>query len=112
VRRRVESNSKHCGRMRPRLQNALIERMSGTRGTGVYSRRPDMLKRILRGIVKMVASLAGVVFLLDNRISGTGGTVLLGSIIVLFLCLFVWIIFLRDDADEDDTGYWPPPPEK
>jgi hypothetical protein len=49
---------------------------------------------------------------LDNRISGTGGTVLLGSIIVLFLCLFVWIIFLRDDADEDDTGYWPPPPEK
>ena len=50
-------------------------------------------KRILRGIVKVLAAAAGVVFLFDNRLSGGAGIVLLGSIAVLFVCLFVWLVF-------------------
>ena len=68
-----------------------------------------MVKKILRGIVKSVAIVAGTVCLLDNHISGTAGTVLLGSIIVLFLCLFAWL-FLKDE--NEDSGYWPPRPPK
>ena len=51
--------------------------------------------------------IAGVVFIFDNRLSGTEGLVLLGSIALLFLCGIVWMIFLRDD-DDADAGYWPP----
>ena len=40
-----------------------------------------MVKRVLRGIVKTIALLAGLVFFFDNRVTGTAGTVLLGSII-------------------------------
>jgi hypothetical protein len=58
------------------------------------------IKRILPGVVKLVAAAAGVVFLFDNRLSGAAGIVLLGSIAVLFVCLFVWLFFdLGDDAE-------------
>jgi hypothetical protein len=57
-------------------------------------------KRVLRGVVKIVATAAGLVFLFDNRLSGNAGTVLLGSIAVLFVCLFVWLIF------GPRRGYW------
>jgi dolichyl-phosphate-mannose--protein O-mannosyl transferase len=70
-----------------------------------------MVKRILRGVVKTVALLAGLVFFFDNKITGTAGIVLLGSIVVFFLCIFVWAIFLRDDEDDRDSGYWPRPPQ-
>ncbi len=69
-----------------------------------------MMKRFLRGVVKTVAGIAAVVFFFDNRLEGTAGLVLLGSIAVLFLCLFLWMIFLRDDNEEGDSGYWPPDP--
>ncbi len=56
-------------------------------------------KRVLRGVIKIVATAAGVVFLFDNRLNGTAGIVLLASIAVLFVCLFVWLIFgLGEDA--------------
>ena len=64
------------------------------------------MKRFFRGVVKVVASIAGAVFVFDNRLSGTAGLVLLGSIAVLFLCGVVWMMFLRDN-DDGDTGYWP-----
>jgi len=59
-----------------------------------------MAKRILRPIVKVVAGIAGVVFIFDNRLSGTEGLVLLGSIAALVVCGLVWMIF---DLAEDDT---------
>jgi hypothetical protein len=65
-------------------------------------------KRVLRGVVKVVATAAGVVFLFDNRLSGTAGTVLLGSIAVLFVCLFVWLIF--NLGENEDSGFWPNKP--
>ena len=55
-------------------------------------------KRILKGIVKVIATVAGIVFIFDNRLSGTAGLVLLGSVIVLFLCVLVWLII-----DEGET---------
>ncbi len=67
-----------------------------------------MVKRILRPIVKVVAGLAGVVFLFDNHLSGTAGLIPLASIAVLTLCGIVWMIFLRED--EDSSEYWPPRP--
>jgi hypothetical protein len=67
-----------------------------------------MAKRILRGVVKVVAAAAGVVFLLDNRLSGSAGFVLLGSIAVLFVCLFIWLIF---DLGEG-TAFWPRKPDQ
>ena len=71
-----------------------------------------MVKRVLRGIVKTIGLLAALVFFFDNSVTGTAGTVLLGSIVVCFLCLFVWAIFLRDDEDDEDSGYWPSPPQQ
>jgi len=65
-----------------------------------------MGKRILRGVVKVVATAAGLVFLFDNKLSGDAGTVLLGSIAVLFVCLFAWLIFGLGEG----TGFWPNKP--
>ena len=76
-----------------------------------YTVANPMVKRILRAIVKTVALLAALVFFFDNRVTGTAGTVLLGSIVVFFLSLFVWAIFLRDDEDDGNSGYWPGPPQ-
>jgi hypothetical protein len=64
-------------------------------------------KRLLRGVVKVVAAAAAAVFVLDNRLSGTIGIVLfVGSIVVLLVCLVVWLVF---DLGED-TGFWPDKP--
>jgi hypothetical protein len=52
-----------------------------------------MARRILRNIVKFVAIVAIVVFVLDNRLSGNAGLVLLGSIAVLGICLVLWLVF-------------------
>jgi len=71
--------------------------------------REAILKQFFRGVVKVVASIAGAVFFFDKRLSGTAGLVLLGSIAVLFLCGVVWMMFLREEAD-GDAGYWPPDP--
>jgi hypothetical protein len=64
-----------------------------------------MGKRILRAVIKAVALAAGMVFLFDNKLSGTAGDVLLGSIAVLFLCAFLWLAFgLGDDDTGDDDN--------
>ena len=79
---------------------APVRRYTGRRPGGI-------VKQFFRGVVKVVACIAGVVFIFDNHLSGTEGLVLLGSIAVLFVCGIVWMIFLRDD-DDADAGYWPP----
>jgi hypothetical protein len=66
-------------------------------------------KRILRGVVKVVATAAGVVFLLDNRLSGTAGIVLPGSVAVLFICLLAWLIFGL--GENEDNAFWPKKPQ-
>jgi hypothetical protein len=65
-------------------------------------------KRILRGVVKAVAAAAAGIFIFNNRLTGTTGIALfVGSIVVLLLCLFVWLIF---DLGEH-TGFWPDKPK-
>jgi hypothetical protein len=65
-------------------------------------------KRILRGVVKLVAALAAAVFLLDNRLRGTIGIVLVvGSIALLLVCLVVWLVF---DLGKD-SGFRPGKPD-
>jgi hypothetical protein len=66
-----------------------------------------VFKKLLRGSVKTVAAGAGLVFLLDNRVTGDAGTILLGSIAVLFACGLVWLLF----GLSEHTGYWPKKPE-
>jgi len=64
-------------------------------------------KRILRGVIKVVAAVAAAVFVFDNRLNGTVGIVLLvGSIVILLVCLFVWLFFDLGG----DTGFWPDKP--
>jgi hypothetical protein len=64
-----------------------------------------MGKRVLRTVIKGVTLAAGAVFLFDNRLSGTAGDVLLGSIAVLFVCGFFWLAFgLGDDDNGDDNN--------
>jgi predicted membrane protein len=51
-------------------------------------------KRILRAIVKVVASAAAAIFVFDNKLTGTTGIVLfVGSLAALLVCLLVWLIF-------------------
>jgi hypothetical protein len=57
-----------------------------------------MIKRVFRGVIKVIAIAAGIVFIFDNQLSGVAGTVLLGSIAVLGVCLLFWLIF---DLDEN-----------
>jgi hypothetical protein len=65
-------------------------------------------KRILRGVVKAIAVAAAAVFVLDNRLSSTIGIVLfVGSIAVLLVCLFVWLVF---DLGEN-SRFWPDKPK-
>lgn len=65
-------------------------------------------KRILRGAIKAVMVAAGGIFVLDSRLSGTVGIVLLvGSIAVLLVCLAVWLFF---DLGEH-PGVWPKRPD-
>jgi hypothetical protein len=60
-----------------------------------------MAKRVLRSVIKAVAGIAGVVFLLDNHLEGTSGLVFFASIGVLLLCLVIWLIFGLADEHED-----------
>jgi hypothetical protein len=63
-----------------------------------------MAKRILRRIVKVVAVVAGVVFLFDNSLSGRAFLVLLASIATLGVCLIVWLIFGLDEKTESQAN--------
>jgi len=65
-------------------------------------------KKILRGVIRVIATAAGLVFLFDNKVSGNAGTVLLGSIAVLFVCGLVWLLF----GLSDHPGYWPKKPDQ
>ena len=60
-----------------------------------------------RGSYPGGGSAAGLVFLFDNKLSGTAGLVLLGSIGVLFLCAFSGLIF----GLGEHSGYWPDKPK-
>jgi len=65
-----------------------------------------MAKRILRGTIKCVAVAAALVFIFDNKDSGSAGIV--GAIAVLFLCFLIWQIFDLGASD----GFRPDEPKE
>jgi len=66
------------------------------------------MKRALAGILKVVAGIAGVVFLLAP-ITGMG---LLVCVVALIVAIITGVASknLSDDEDDSDGGYWPKDP--
>jgi hypothetical protein len=60
-------------------------------------------KRIVRGLIKTIAAVAGLIIIFDNRATGLAGLVLIGSVAVVLLCFFGWRLL---DLGEDDV-FWP-----
>ena len=65
-------------------------------------------KRLIRGVIKVVAGIAGVVFIFARMTTTTGLVLFVGSIVVLLGC-FVLSKLLEDD--DENTGYWPDDPK-
>jgi len=66
-------------------------------------------KELIRAIIKVVAGIAGVVFILARFTTTTGVLLFVGSIVVLLAC-FGLLKLLEDD--DENTGYWPPDPKR
>jgi len=65
-------------------------------------------KRLIRGVIKVVAGIAALVFILARMTTTTGLVLFVGSIVVLLAC-FVLSKLLEDD--DENTGYWPDDPK-
>ena len=63
-----------------------------------------MPKRLIRGVAKVVAGIAVVVFVLARFTTTTGVLLFVGSIIVLLVCFGVLKLL---EGDDENTGYWP-----
>jgi hypothetical protein len=57
-------------------------------------------KRIVRGLIKTIAAVAGLIIIFDNRATGLAGLVLVGSVAVVLLCFLGWRLL---DLGEDDV---------
>jgi hypothetical protein len=66
-------------------------------------------KGLIRGVIKAVAGIAAVVFILARMTTNTGLLLFLGSIVVLLIC-FGLLKLLEDD--DENTGYWPNDPKQ
>ena len=62
-----------------------------------------MTKRIARRAIQVVAAGAGLAFILSPVTHALGMGVFAASILVLLVCLFLWLLLLRDEG----SGYWP-----
>lgn len=65
-------------------------------------------KRLVRGVVKAVAGIAVVVFILARFTTKTGVLLFVGSIVVLLVCFGVLKVL---EGDDENTGYWPRGPK-
>jgi hypothetical protein len=59
-------------------------------------------KRIVRGLIKTIAALAGIIVIFDNQANGLAGILLIGSVAVLLLSFLGWRVL---DLGEDDL-FW------
>jgi hypothetical protein len=66
------------------------------------------MKKGLAGLLKAVAGIAGVVFLVAP-VSGMGIVV---CVVALFVAIIAGVIghHLSDDEDDSNSGYWPKDP--
>ena len=67
-----------------------------------------MGERIIRFVIKTLAILGGVGFLLLPVTKWPGFVVFTASLILLLLCFVVWRLIFPDDED----GYWPDKPNR
>ena len=63
-------------------------------------------KLMVRSAVKVVAAIAGVLFLVANPLSANWAIAFFISIPALLVCLFLWHLV----DENDDGGYWPQKP--
>lgn len=56
-------------------------------------------KRIPRGMIKVIAAIATLLFIFDNRASGIAGVVLVASATIFVLCFLAWRVFNLGDDD-------------
>ena len=47
-------------------------------------------KRIVRGLIKTIAAVAGLIIIFDNRATGLAGIVLIGSVAIVRVCFLGW----------------------
>jgi protein-S-isoprenylcysteine O-methyltransferase Ste14 len=67
-----------------------------------------MAKRIIRSAIKVVAAIAGAVFLLCPVRAFNHLLLFIGSTAVLLVCLLLWLLLFGDEH----TGWWPDKPEQ
>jgi phosphate starvation-inducible membrane PsiE len=66
-------------------------------------------KELIRAVVKVIAGIAAVVFLLARFTTTKGVLLFSGSVVVLLVCLGVLKLLENDD---ENTGYWPHDPKQ
>jgi hypothetical protein len=66
-------------------------------------------KRLLRRVIKAVAGIAVVVFILARMTTNTGLLLFVGSIVVLLVCFGLLRLL---EGDDENTGYWPNDPKQ
>lgn len=66
-------------------------------------------KRLIRGVIKVVAGIAAIVFVLARMTTNTGLVLFVGSIVVLLVCFGLLKLL---EGDDENTGYWPDDPKR
>ena len=66
-------------------------------------------KRLIRGMIKAVAGIAAVVFVLARFTTNTGVLLFVGSIVVLLVCIGLLKLL---EGDDENTGFWPDDPKQ
>jgi len=67
-----------------------------------------MAKRIIRSAIKVVAAIAGAVFLACPVREFNQLLLFIGSMAVLLVCLLLWLLLFGNEQ----TGWWPDKPEQ
>ena len=67
-----------------------------------------MARRLVRKIIQIVATGAGIVLILTPVSRALGMVLLVSSIVVLLVCLFLWLLLFGNE----NTGYWPDDPSR
>ena len=61
------------------------------------------VKKAIKWVIKAIAGIAALVFFVDNRVTGTAGTILLCSIIAMFVFGIFWMVLEEYWPDEADS---------
>ncbi len=73
-------------------------------GDGGICEHVAVPKQLIRGVIKLVAGIAAIVFILARMTTNTGLILFVGSIVVLLVCFGLLKLL---EGDDENTGYWP-----